>query len=114
MGIARQLRDAMKVDHNMSDEEAGKRFWMIDQDGLLRKSLGDKIRDEIEEDFVRHEEEWKEGEAGLEEVVKKVKPTVLIGTSTMKGAFTEQIVSYHPLCSPRCSLNLLALVTTSS
>jgi malate dehydrogenase (oxaloacetate-decarboxylating) len=93
MGIARQLRDAIKIDDGLSAEEAAKRFWMVDRDGLLRKELGDKIRDEIETDFVRQEKEWEGGEAGLADVVRRVKPTVLIGTSTSHGAFTEEIVS---------------------
>jgi hypothetical protein len=52
------------------------------------------VRDEIEPDFRRSEkEDWGTEKNGLEEVVRKVKPTVLIGTSTQGGAFTEDIVS---------------------
>lgn len=94
MGIARQLRDAMKIDEDMSSEDAASRFWMVDKDGLLRNGLGDKIRDEIESMFIRQEKDWEESEAGLLDVVRRVKPTVLIGTSTVKGAFKEGIVSF--------------------
>lgn len=97
MGIARQLRDAIKISHDLSDEEAGRCFYLVDKIGLLKKSKRKEIRDEIEDSLIRDEEEWggdgSEGETGLEEVVKRVKPTVLIGTSTHKGAFTEAIVS---------------------
>ena len=93
MGIARQLRDAMKISHDLSDEEAGKRFYLIDKIGLLKKSKRKDIREEIEDSLVRDEEDWGDGETGIEEVVRKVKPTVLIGTSTQKGAFTEDVVS---------------------
>ncbi|WVR00175.1 hypothetical protein IAU59_007317 [Kwoniella sp. CBS 9459] len=108
LGIARQLRDAMILEagtdtgngdssDKMSSKEAASKFWLIDQHGLIKKSLGkDKIRDEIEDEFIRQEDDWeseggKEGETGLLEVVKKVKPTVLIGTSTHAGAFTEEV-----------------------
>jgi malate dehydrogenase (oxaloacetate-decarboxylating) len=60
---------------------------------LIKKALGDKVRDEIEQEFRREEDDWGKDENGLEEVVRKVKPTVLIGTSTQGGAFTESIVS---------------------
>ncbi|KIR53437.1 malate dehydrogenase (oxaloacetate-decarboxylating) [Cryptococcus gattii Ru294] len=93
LGIARQLRDAIALDSSCSPSEAAKQFWLIDKHGLIKKSLGkDKIRNEIEDEFIRDESDWGEGENGLEEVVKKVKPTMLIGISTQAGAFTEEVV----------------------
>lgn len=96
LGIARQLRDAMVLESSskLSSKDAASKFYLMDKHGLIKKSLGDKIRDEIEEDFIRKEDEWKEGEGetGLLDVVKKVKPTVLIGTSTDAGAFSEEVV----------------------
>lgn len=93
LGIARQLRDAIALDSSASPSEAAKQFWLIDKHGLIKKSLGkDKIRSEIEDEFIRNESDWGEGETGLKEVVKKVKPTVLVGTSTQAGAFTEEVV----------------------
>lgn len=65
---------------------------MIDKHGLVKTSLGDKVRDEIEDEFRRKEDDWGSEQNGLEEVVRKVRPTVLIGTSTQGGAFTEKIV----------------------
>jgi malate dehydrogenase (oxaloacetate-decarboxylating) len=92
LGIARQLRDAVVVMDGLSQEEANKLFYLIDKFGLIQKSLDStKIRSYLAE-FVRQEDEWGSGEAGLLEVVKQVKPTVLIGTSTMAGAFTEEVV----------------------
>lgn len=97
LGIARQLRDAMRLttgSRRLSEEDASKRFYLIDKHGLIKKSLGkDKVRDEIDEAFVRDDEEdWGEGETSLLDVVKKAKATVLIGTSTQAGAFTEEVV----------------------
>ncbi|WWC64558.1 uncharacterized protein I303_107169 [Kwoniella dejecticola CBS 10117] len=94
LGIARQLRDAISLESKGIDKkEASSRFWLMDKFGLIKKSLGkDKIRDEIEDDFIRSEEDWGSDENDLLEVIKRVKPTVLIGTSTQAGAFTEEIV----------------------
>ncbi|KAJ7155903.1 hypothetical protein C8R43DRAFT_998374 [Mycena crocata] len=97
LGIARQLRDAIVSADSMSEAEANKLFYLIDKHGLIKQSLGQNIREDLR-DFVRPDEEWigvkenGDGEIGLLETVKKVKPTVLIGCSTHAGAFTEEII----------------------
>lgn len=91
LGIARQLRDAMVVTDGISQEEASSKFYLLDVHGLIKNSLGDKIRDGFDKLFIRKDDEnggWGEGETGLADVVQKVKPTVMIGTSTHAGAFT--------------------------
>ena len=93
LGIARQLRDAIKLESSCSDEEAGEKFWLLDKHGLLKSSLPkEHIRAEIEDMFIRKEEDLGEDETGLLEVVKRVKPTILIGTSTHAKAFTEEVI----------------------
>lgn len=93
LGIARQLRDAIVLMDQVTVEEANKQFYLIDKFGLIKKSLGvAKIRDDLN-DFVRADEEWQQsGEVSLLDVVKQVKPTVLIGCSTHAKAFTEEVV----------------------
>ncbi|RPD82693.1 hypothetical protein L226DRAFT_528825 [Lentinus tigrinus ALCF2SS1-7] len=98
LGITRQLRDGIVTIDGVDKEEANKRFYLLDKYGLIKESLGpEKIRDGLQE-FVRPDSEWEgvpandRGEIELLEVVKKVKPTVLIGCSTQPGAFTEQVV----------------------
>ncbi|KAG8975485.1 NAD-dependent malic enzyme, mitochondrial [Tulasnella sp. 425] len=96
VGVIWQLRDAMIRIDGISQEEASKRFYMIDKDGLITKGFGSKIR-HGQEDFVRPDEEWDDGDKldgkiGLLQVVKKIHPTVLIGTSTHAGGFTEEII----------------------
>jgi malate dehydrogenase (oxaloacetate-decarboxylating) len=79
------------VDEGLPQADAAGRFWFVDVDGLLvssRAGLTDEQRV-----YVRADDEvsgW-DG-SGLAEVVRRVKPTVLIGLSTAHGAFTEEIV----------------------
>ncbi|MCW1939298.1 oxaloacetate-decarboxylating malate dehydrogenase [Bacillus anthracis] len=93
IGIADQVRDAM-VRVGVSEEESYKRFWCIDRNGLVTDNMEDLLDFQIP--YARKEaevSEWKEnGMIGLAEVVKHVKPTILIGTSTVAGAFKEEII----------------------
>ncbi|EJQ10094.1 hypothetical protein IE3_03670 [Bacillus cereus BAG3X2-1] len=93
IGIADQVRDAM-VRVGLSDEESHNRFWCIDRNGLVTGNMEDLLDFQIP--YARKEaevSEWKQnGVIGLAEVVKHVKPTILIGTSTVAGAFKEEII----------------------
>ncbi|KZP29332.1 hypothetical protein FIBSPDRAFT_727525 [Athelia psychrophila] len=97
LGITRQLRDGMVTADNISAEEANSKFYLIDKHGLIKSSLGEaNIRADLN-DFVRPDSEWEgvadaNGEVSLLEVVKKIKPTVLIGCSTHAGGFTKEVV----------------------
>lgn len=98
LGIARQLRDGMVTIDGLSVDDANKRFYLVDRFGLVRESLGPgKIRSALHE-FVRADDEWAgaatndRGEVGLLEVVRRARPTVLVGCSTVGGAFTEEVV----------------------
>jgi malate dehydrogenase (oxaloacetate-decarboxylating) len=95
-GIADQLTAAMLAD-GLSEDQARERFWAIDRAGLLTTAttgLGAEQRR-----YARPETEvagWQRddsvGGTGLAEVVRRVHPTILIGTSTKAGAFTEPVV----------------------
>ncbi|MEU6958868.1 NAD-dependent malic enzyme [Streptomyces chrestomyceticus] len=97
VGIADQLRAAMVRD-GLEDAEATRRIWLVDRPGLLLDGM-DGLRD-YQRGYARPEEEvedWSADDAGrdgvdLLTVVRNVRPTVLIGTSTVRGAFTRQIV----------------------
>lgn len=109
VGIADQLYDAM-LRHNLDPKEALSRFWLIDRQGLLTDNMTDLLP--FQKRYARPYEEvknWeisKNGKLGLYEVIKNAKPTILIGTSTQGGAFTQEIVelmaSYcdHPIIFP--------------
>ncbi|WP_018888323.1 NAD-dependent malic enzyme [Paenibacillus massiliensis] len=95
IGNADQIRDAM-VRAGLTKEEASARFWAIDYRGLLTEGMEDIL--EFQQPYVRHAEEtmhWQRdlnGAISLLEVIRQVKPTILIGTSGVSGAFTEEII----------------------
>ncbi|KAJ3769404.1 hypothetical protein FB446DRAFT_748154 [Lentinula raphanica] len=100
LGITKQLRDAMVSIDNISVPEANSKFWLIDKHGLITESLPD-VREDLKE-YTRKDDEWREfrtsqsgdemSEIRLLDVVKKIQPTVLIGTSTHAGGFTREVV----------------------
>jgi malate dehydrogenase (oxaloacetate-decarboxylating) len=96
-GIADMLREVM-VAQGLSPEEATRRFWCLDRDGLLTDDRLAALLD-FQRPYARPAAEvadWARGGTGqgpsLAEVVGHVHPTMLIGTSTQAGAFTEAIV----------------------
>ena len=97
IGIADQIRDAM-VREGLSKEDAVRRFWCVDRQGLLTAGMADSLRD-YQVTYARPAAEskgWKHDGNGngvtLAEVVRQVMPTMLIGASTASGSFTEAIV----------------------
>ncbi|MGW3140644.1 NAD-dependent malic enzyme [Streptomyces sp. NPDC001139] len=96
IGVADQLRDAMAA-QGLGREEATARFWAVDRHGLITRDQ-EGLRD-VQLRYARSAEEvagWRRdaklGGISLEEVVRRVRPTVLIGTSGQGGAFTESVV----------------------
>ncbi|KAI3548084.1 malic enzyme [Colletotrichum filicis] len=89
VGIADQVRDAIAAEGNMSKEDASKQIWLIDKPGLLTT---DSEVSAAQKGFAKDPSDWKDKDASLLSVIKKVKPNVLIGTSTKPKAFTEEIV----------------------
>jgi len=97
VGAADQIRDAM-VREGLSKEDAARRFWCVDQQGLLTIDMADQLRDyqvayarpTAESKGWRHEGNG--NSVSLAEVVSRVAPTMLIGASTASGSFTETII----------------------
>ena len=95
IGIADMLRDAM-VREGLSRKEATQRFWALGSRGLLTEERAPELRD-FQVPYARPAGEtagWAaaDGSIGLAEVVARAQPTILIGTSTQPGAFSEPIV----------------------
>ncbi|OUC44034.1 malic enzyme, NAD binding domain protein [Trichinella nativa] len=85
IGIARLLCMALQKE-GLNFEEAKKRIWMIDINGLLVKNR---------KDLTSHEAQFAQDQSnmqGLEEIVDFVKPTALIGAAAVSGAFNKSII----------------------
>jgi malate dehydrogenase (oxaloacetate-decarboxylating) len=96
-GIADMLR-AVMVGEGLGQEEATRRFWLLGRRGLLTGDRADRLLD-FQRPYARPAAEvagWARTSGGegpsLADVVANVHPTMLIGTSTQAGAFTEAIV----------------------
>ncbi len=95
IGVADYLRFAM-LSEGLSEEAARARFWIIDKDGLLNSDRSDLT--EEQRTYARDRSkiaDWSrsgQGQIGLAEVISKIKATVLIGLSTVRGIFSEAIV----------------------
>ena len=94
-GIAGLLL-SMMLDQRLSEREARDRFYALDVPGLLVEGMKG-LRPE-QEAFARKREDvaqWKladRSKIGLLDVIRNVKPTVLIGVSGQPGAFTEEAI----------------------
>lgn len=85
MGIAHLIIMAMKKE-GTSVQEAIKRIWMVDSKGLIVK--GRSHMNHEKEMFAQDHPHIK----SLEDVVRQVKPTAVIGVAAIGGAFTNQIL----------------------
>ncbi len=96
LGIADMMRDQM-IREGLPPEEATRRFWALGRRGLLTDEHPDQLYD-FQLPYARPAAEvagWASpGSDGiaLADVVSHVRPTMLIGTSTQTGAFSEAIV----------------------
>jgi malate dehydrogenase (oxaloacetate-decarboxylating) len=119
IGIADQIHDQMVRD-GLDRAQATRQIWIVDLPGLLTDDMADGLLN-YQRPYVRPAAEaadwektpgqidpaaavrWPEmaalqqaragsGIIGLQTVVEKVKPTILVGTSTTHGAFTKDVV----------------------
>ena len=94
-GIAKGLLRLLQAE-GLSEAEARSRLWAIDRPGLLLRGMEGiapaaawLARDPAEvSDWPRDDQ----GHLTLQTVVEQVQPTVLIGTSTVAGAFSQSVV----------------------
>lgn len=90
-GIAKRIYQEM-IDQGLSPDDAKSRFYLVDKEGLLFDDMSDLTPEQ--KPFARKRSEFADAASltSLEAAVKAVHPTILVGTSTKSGAFTESIV----------------------
>lgn len=90
-GIAARVLREM-VSEGLSEEEAYKRFFVVDKQGLLFDDMDDLTPEQ--KPFAKKRADFSNADklTDLLEVVKTVKPTILVGTSTQPNTFTKEIV----------------------
>jgi malate dehydrogenase (oxaloacetate-decarboxylating) len=97
IGIADVLRHVM-IDDGLSPAEATGRFYALGSKGLLSSDYPGTLRD-FQVPYARPAAEvssWRrdgDGQIDLAETVARGRPTMLIGTSTQPGVFSEAIVT---------------------
>lgn len=96
VGIADQICMAMQQ-QGLSKEEAYRQFWLLDKNGLLIENQVNLMP--FQQPYVRRQQEitsWSvtiDNPISLLDVVREVKPTILIGCSTVGGAFNKDIIT---------------------
>ena len=118
-GIADRVYQEM-LQQGLSENEARSRFYLVDKQGLLFDDMDDLTPEQ--KPFARKRTEFTNANelTNLEEAVKAVKPTILVGTSTQPNTFTETIVkemaSYtaRPIIFPLSNPTKLAEATAEN
>ena len=104
IGVADCLR-AVMVEEGLSDAEARSRFWIVNRGGLLhtgRSALN--AEQSVYAQPVERIADWtrsKDGSPHLADVIRSISATILIGLSTVGGAFTEPMVREMARKTPR-------------
>jgi malate dehydrogenase (oxaloacetate-decarboxylating) len=92
VGIADQIRDAMVAD-GATMAQATAQIWPIDRQGLLFDDMND-LRD-FQLPYAKNREQLGVAagdRVGLVEAIKMASPTILLGCSTVHGAFTREVI----------------------
>lgn len=96
IGVADFLREALVAD-GLSDSEARSRFWLVNRDGLLHSQRADlsteqRVYAQPAERLANFPRTLANNRIGLGDVIRHIDATILIGLSTLPGAFSEALV----------------------
>jgi len=118
IGVADFLCEAMVAD-GLTQQEARSRFWLINRDGVLHSQRTDLSEEQrVYAQPVEHVANFPRSSAnnnvGLSEVIQQIDATILIGLSTLPGAFSESIVREMARKCPRPIILPLSNPTSKS
>ncbi|KAJ2076473.1 hypothetical protein H4R24_005676 [Coemansia sp. RSA 988] len=91
VGVAKQLVEYFTLEHKIPEEQAKAMFWFVDSRGMITANRGDKLA-QHKVHFARHDNGDTQCKS-IEEALEYVRPTALIGLSTVYKAFNEKILT---------------------
>ena len=92
IGVADQIRDAMVAD-GATVEQATSQIWPIDRQGLLFDDMDDLREFQVPYAKKRDQLRVAAGQrVGLVDAIKLASPSILLGSSAVFGAFTQEVV----------------------
>lgn len=89
IGVAKQLMSFF-LHHGITEEDAKKLIWTTDSKGLITLDRGDTLA-QHKLYFARDDNEGQQFKS-LEDIVDYVKPTAIVGLSTVAGTFSEGVL----------------------
>ncbi|OBZ67774.1 NADP-dependent malic enzyme [Grifola frondosa] len=97
VGVGMQLMSFFKL-QGLSTEEARERIWLVDSQGLIFDDRGPMA--EHKKYFSRKDYSGPPMK-NLTDIINYIKPTALLGLSTIKGAFNQEVVETMSALNPR-------------
>ncbi|CZT13321.1 hypothetical protein WAI453_005345 [Rhynchosporium graminicola] len=97
VGVAKQIVECF-IKEGLTEDEARRCFWFVDTKGLITDDRGDRLA-QHKVYFSRDDNKGLQFKT-LPEVVDFVKPTILMGLSTMRGIFDEHILKTMAKLNP--------------
>ncbi|MCJ1309433.1 hypothetical protein MMC25_003092 [Agyrium rufum] len=90
VGVAKQIV-AFFMQEGLTEDEARRCFWLVDTKGMVTNDRGDKLADH-KTYFSRSDNNGQQF-ANLHATVEHVRPTILLGLSTIGGIFDAEILT---------------------
>ena len=112
LGAAELLVSAL-TDQGVAPEAARRNIWLFDSKGLV---VNGRPEGAISEDKARfaHDQSEAGATSSLEEAVKRVRPTILVGAAAVPGVFTKGVVEAMCASTPRPVLFALSNPTSKA
>jgi len=92
VGVADQICTLISSSANLSVDKVRKQFYLVDTQGLVTSTRGDKKLAEHKLPYAR--DDMKEEIKELQDIVEKINPTAIIGLSGVGGTITDEIIAH--------------------